>query len=87
MIHTHVHTGFFYIHSMLCEAGKQNDVLLLEREQVQPCFKVKGSDQSTDGKVFFGVIHVCYRICCNVMVEYRVQSLFGIIICINSIWY
>jgi len=41
MIHTHVHTqdSFTYI-QCLGEAGKQN-ILLLEREQVKLCFKVK----------------------------------------------
>jgi len=45
MIHTHVHTlTYIQCYNLLGEAGRQNDVLLLEHKQVKLCFKVKGGD-------------------------------------------
>jgi len=73
----------------LGEAGKQNDVLLLEWEQVKVCFKVKGGEAQMAKFSFFGklqpILHlcgvVCCHVCCSVMIEHKVQSIFGITIC------
>jgi len=72
-------------HNLLGEAGKQNNVLLLERERVKLCVKVKGVEAQM-AESFGKLLHlcgvVCYSICCSGMVECQVQSVFGIIICI-----
>jgi len=89
MKHTH-EDSFTYVqcYNLLGEAGKQNDVLLLEWEQVKVRFEVKGGEaQMAKFFFFFGKLLylcgvVCYHICCSVIIEHKVQSIFGIIICI-----